>query len=110
VLTVNRRQPFRSRPTKEICHLRDARQIGSTRVHLFLGTAVFGLGSDAMLAETNQRLQSSDWTSEPSLSELLGDPIAQALMVADGVKCRDLHALFANVQCRQHPGKRPASR
>jgi hypothetical protein len=59
-----------------------------------------------MLAEIAQHPQSCDWTSEPSLSELLSDPIAQALMVADGVKCRDLDALFANVQCRLHSGKR----
>ena len=62
-----------------------------------------------MLAETNQRLQFSDWTSEPSLSELLSDPIAQALMVADGVKRPDLDALFANARCRQRPAMREIS-
>jgi hypothetical protein len=58
-----------------------------------------------MWAETAPQPQSTEWTSEPSLFELLSDPIAQALMVADGVKCGDLDALFANVQGRQHPGK-----
>jgi hypothetical protein len=52
-----------------------------------------------MLRETNMRLQPTRWTSEPSLSELLSDPIAQALMVADGVECHHLEALFANVKC-----------
>ena len=59
-----------------------------------------------MLRATNLRPQPSKWTSEPSLSELLSDPIAQALMVADGVKRRDLDALFANARCRQRPAMR----
>ncbi|HEV2188611.1 MAG TPA: hypothetical protein VGR70_15480 [Stellaceae bacterium] len=57
-----------------------------------------------MWAEAMQHPRTTEWTSEPSLSELLSDPIAQALMAADGVKCRDLDTLFANVQCRLHPG------
>jgi hypothetical protein len=59
-----------------------------------------------MWPETAQHPQSPGWTGEPSLSELLSDPIAQALMVADGVKCRDLDALLANVRGRHHLGKR----
>jgi hypothetical protein len=54
-----------------------------------------------MWAETAEQPLSTGWTSEPSLFELLSDPIAQALMVADGVKCRDLDALLANLQCCQ---------
>ena len=53
-----------------------------------------------MLQETNLRPQATEWTGEPSLYELLSDPIAQALMVADGVKCHDLDALFANAEWR----------
>jgi hypothetical protein len=45
------------------------------------------------------------WTREPALSELLGDPIVQALMVADRVEQRDLNVLFAKVrrQRRRQP-------
>jgi hypothetical protein len=61
-----------------------------------------------MLQEINQRPQPIGWTSEPSLSELLSDPIAQALMAADGVKRHHLDALFANTRCRQ-PAMRETS-
>jgi hypothetical protein len=40
-----------------------------------------------------------EWTTELTLSELLGDPIAQALMVADRVEQRDLDVLLATVRC-----------
>lgn len=63
-------------------------------------------GSGVMSRETNLQHQPTEWTSEPSLSELLSDPIAQALMVADGVKCHDLAALFASAQCRHLPAMR----
>jgi hypothetical protein len=56
-----------------------------------------------MSRETSLRPQPSEWTSEASLFELLGDPIVQALMVADGVKSQHLDALFANARCRQPP-------
>ena len=62
-----------------------------------------------MLRETILRPQPSEWTSEPSLSELLSDPIAQALMAADGVECHHLDALFANARCRQRPAMREIS-
>jgi|HubBroStandDraft_6_1064221.scaffolds.fasta_scaffold1051766_1 hypothetical protein len=54
-----------------------------------------------MFRETNLRLEPAEWTSEPPLSELLGDPIVQALMVADGVECQHLEALFENARSRQ---------
>jgi hypothetical protein len=56
-----------------------------------------------MLRDTNRRPRPTRWTSEPSLSELLSDPIAQALMLADGVKCHHLDALFAHARSRQQP-------
>jgi len=43
-----------------------------------------------------------EWTKEPTLSELLSDPIAQALMAADRVERRDLDVLFGAVRCRLH--------
>jgi hypothetical protein len=45
-----------------------------------------------------------EWTREPALSELLRDPIVQALMVADRVEQHDLDVLFATVrrQLRRH--------
>ena len=42
-----------------------------------------------------------EWTREPTLSELLEDPIARALMVADGVEQHDLDVLVAHL-LRQH--------
>jgi hypothetical protein len=41
-----------------------------------------------------------EWTREPALSELLGDPIVQVLMIADRVEQRDLDLLFATVRCQ----------
>jgi len=39
-----------------------------------------------------------EWKREPTLSELLGDPIAKALMVADRIEQRDLDVLLATVR------------
>lgn len=35
------------------------------------------------------------WTGEPAISDLLGDPIARALMIADRVKPEELDLLLA---------------
>jgi hypothetical protein len=48
-----------------------------------------------------------EWTREPALSELLGDPIVQALMVADRVEQRDLDVLFATVRCQLRRQRQP---
>jgi hypothetical protein len=66
---------------------------------IFRDNDISSKGSDVMLRDSNLRPQLSKWTNEPSLCELLSDPIAQALMAADGVKCHHLEALFANVKC-----------
>jgi hypothetical protein len=89
----------------EIFSICDARHTALARMRPPSSAGYFAFGSDVMLRETDLRPQPSKWTSEPSLFELLSDPIAQALMVADGVKCGDLDTLFANVQGREHPGK-----
>ena len=47
-----------------------------------------------------ERPTGMDWTKEPVLSELLGDPIVRALMVADRVEEYDLDALIARVKCQ----------
>jgi hypothetical protein len=39
-----------------------------------------------------------EWKRESTLSELLGDPIAKALMVADRIEQRDLDVLLATVR------------
>ena len=44
-----------------------------------------------------------EWTREPVLSELLGDPITQALMVADRVEQNDLDILIGTVRCNRRP-------
>ena len=44
-----------------------------------------------------------EWTREPTLSELLGDPIARALMVADGVERHDLDVLVAHLLRQRGP-------
>src|ERR1700731_2058729 len=100
-------QPLRLSVNKEfsIC---DASHIWSARMHLFSSREDW-LGRDVMLRDTNRRPRPTRWTSEPSLSELLSDPIAQALMLADGVKCHHLTALFAKVPSRQQPAIRVAS-
>jgi hypothetical protein len=54
-----------------------------------------------MSRESNLRPEPTQCTSEPSLSELLSDPIVQSLMVADGVKRQHFDALFANARRRQ---------
>jgi hypothetical protein len=62
-----------------------------------------------VLHQLNLRSSERAWTKEPLLSELLRDPIAKALMVADHVALRDLNVLFANVKCqlrRQGPPAR----
>jgi hypothetical protein len=48
-----------------------------------------------------------EWTREPALSELLGDPIVQALMAADRVEQRDLDVLFATVRCQRRRQRQP---
>jgi hypothetical protein len=48
-----------------------------------------------------------EWTREPALSELLGDPIVQVLMIADRVEQRDLDLLFATVRCQLRQQRRP---
>ena len=48
-----------------------------------------------------KRTHRVEWTREPTLSELLEDPIARALMVADGVEQHDLDVLVAHL-LRQH--------
>jgi len=46
---------------------------------------------------------------EPTLSDLLRDPIAEALMAADHVELRDLNILLATARCHLHsPGTHPA--
>lgn len=37
---------------------------------------------------------------EPSIAELLSDPITQAVMRADGVRVKDVLAIIRRVQCR----------
>jgi hypothetical protein len=46
---------------------------------------------------------------EPALSDLLRDPIAEALMAADHVELHDLDILLATARCHLHtPGTHPA--
>jgi hypothetical protein len=42
-----------------------------------------------------------EWTREPVLSDLLGDPITQALMVADRVEQNDFDILIGTVRCER---------
>lgn len=47
------------------------------------------------------RRNAVEWTREPALSELLGDPITRALMVADHVEQNDLDVLIGTVRCQR---------
>lgn len=61
-----------------------------------------------MLHRLNLRSSERQWTKEPLLSELLTDPIAKALMVADHIVPRDISVLIANVKCQLHRQGLPA--
>ena len=50
-----------------------------------------------------KRTRRVEWTREPTLSELIEDPIAQALMVADGVEQYDLDVLVAHLLRQRGP-------
>jgi hypothetical protein len=51
---------------------------------------------DARPSEQSMRTRPFD--SEPVLSDLLGDPIAHALMAADNVDSREVYALLRTVR------------
>jgi len=54
-------------------------------------------------------LQPHGFVGEPTLSDLLRDPIAEALMAADHVELHDLDILLATARCGlHHPGTHPA--
>jgi hypothetical protein len=48
----------------------------------------------------------SSWClREPTLSEMLSDPIVRALMKADGVERAELEAMLQNVAAQSFPGQ-----
>jgi hypothetical protein len=47
---------------------------------------------------SDQPMRSRRFDSEPVLSDLLGDPIAHALMAADRVDSREVYALLRTVR------------
>lgn len=51
------------------------------------------------MAQIPGTVRPAPFGGEPSLADLLGDPIASALMAADHVEGRDFEALLATARC-----------
>lgn len=57
-------------------------------------------GSSSKADRSSPSRNARRWGGEPSLQEVLADPIVQQVMKRDGIKASDIHALAQHVRAR----------